>query len=120
MSSPEKYKERFTIVDRRRQKKRKAEHSPLLNTPPGSSSISTPGTPTRPQPSNFDYPNIVPVIFRDADRKFKTVKKVMSELSQCHPELRVSRVNNLANKGFFIIENTTRQLSKVKTKRRLA
>ena len=91
MASPGKDKEGFTIVDRRRQKKRKAEHSPLLHTPPGSSSTSTPGTPTRPKPSNFDYPNTVAAIFRDADTKFKNVKQVMSELSQYHPEFRVSR-----------------------------
>ena len=110
MPSPERDKEGFTIVDRRRQKKRKMEHSPLLHTPPGSSSASTPGTPAHPKPSNFDYPNTVPVIFRHADPKFKTVKQVMIELSQYHPELRVSRVKDLPNKGFFIIGNTPRDV----------
>ena len=90
--------------------KRKAKHSPLLHTPPGSSSTSTPGTPTRPKSSNFDYHNTIPVIFRDADPKFRTVKQVMSELSQYHSELRVSRVKNLSNKGFFIIRNTPRDV----------
>ena len=74
MTSPERDKEGFTLVDRRRQKKRKGEHSPLLHTPAWSSSASTPQTPTRPKPSNFDYPNTVPVIFRDADPKFKSSK----------------------------------------------
>ena len=91
------------LFDRRRQKKRKAEHSPLLHTPPGNSATSTPGTPTGPKLSNFNYPDTVPVIFRDADPNFKTVKQVMSELSQYHPELRISRVKDLPNKGFFII-----------------
>ena len=54
MASPERDKEGFTLVDRKRQKKRKAEHSPLLDTPPGSSSASTSGTPTVPKPSNFN------------------------------------------------------------------
>ena len=75
MASPERDKEAFAIVDRRRQKKWKAEHSPLLHTPLGSSSTSTPGTPTRPKPSNFDYPNTVPVIFRDAEPKPKLLNK---------------------------------------------
>ena len=101
MASPERDKEGFTLVDRKRQKKRKAEHSPLLHISPGSSSTSPPGTPTRPKSSNFDYPNTVPVIFRDDDQKFKTVKQVMSELSQYHLELRVSRVKDLSNKVFF-------------------
>ena len=106
MASPKRDKEGFTTVDRRRQKKRKAEHPPPLHTSPGSSSASTSGTPTRPKPSNFDYPNTIPVIFGDSDPKFKSVKQVMSELSQYHPELRVSRVKDLPNRRFFIIRNT--------------
>ena len=98
MASPGRDKEKFTSVDRRRQKMRKAEHSPL-HTSPWSSSTSTPGTPTRLKSSKFDYLNTVPVTFRDADPKFKTVKQVMSELSQYYPELRVSRVKDLPNKG---------------------
>ena len=46
MASPERDKEEITLVDRKRQKKRKAEHSPPLHTPSGSSSTSTPGIPT--------------------------------------------------------------------------
>ena len=110
MASPERDKDGFTIVDRRRQKKRKAKHSPLLHTPPGGSSTSAPGTPTRPKPSNFDYPNSVPVIFRDADPKFQSVKQVMSELREYQPELRVSRVKDLPNRGLFIIGNTPRDV----------
>ena len=34
----------------------------------------------------------------------------MSELSQYHPEFRVSRVKDLPNKGFFIIGNTPRNV----------
>ena len=34
----------------------------------------------------------------------------MSELSQYHPELRVSRVKDHPNKGFFIIGNTPRNI----------
>ena len=110
MASSERDKEGLTLVDRKRQKKRKAEQSPLLHTPPGSSSTSTPGTPTRPKPSNFDSSNTVPAIFRDADPKFNSVKQIMSELSQYHPELRVSRVKDLPNKGFLVIGNTPRDV----------
>ena len=101
MASPERDKDGFTIVDRRRQKKRKAEHSPLLQTPPGSSLASAPGTPTCPKSSNFDYPNTASTIFRDADPKFQSVKQVMSELSQYHSELRVSRAKDLPNRDFL-------------------
>ena len=114
MASPERDKEGFTLVDRKRQKKRKARHSSLLHTPPGSSWINTPGTPTRPKSSNFDYHNTVPVIFRDADPKFKSVKQVLSKLSQYHHELRVSIVKDLPDKGFLMIGNTPRDEKKIK------
>ena len=110
MATPERDKEGFTLVDRKRQKKRKAKHSPLFHTPPGCCSASSSGSPTCPKPSHFNYPNTVPVIFRDADPKFTSVKEIMSELSQYHPELRVSRVKDLPNKGFFIIGNTPRDV----------
>ena len=119
VASPERDKEGFTLVDRKRQKKRKAEHSPLLHTPPGSSSTSTPGTPTRPKSSNFDYPNTVPAIFRDVDPKFKSVKQVMSELSQYHPELRVSRVKDLPKKRFLIIGNTPRDVLTLQSEKKM-
>ena len=96
--------------DRKKQKKRKAEHSPLLHTPPGISSASSSGSPTRSKPSSFNFPNQVPIIFRDADAKFKSVKQVMSELSQYHSELRVSRVKDLPNQSFLIVGNTPRDV----------
>ena len=110
MATPERDKEGFILVDRKKQKKRKAEHSPLLHTPPGSSSASSSRSPTRPKPSSFNFPNQVPIIFRDADEKFKSVKQVMSELSQYHPELRVSRVKDLPNRSFLVVGNTPRDV----------
>ena len=110
MATPERDKEGFTLVDRKRQKKRKVEHSNLLHTPPGSCSASSSGSPTCPKPSHFNYPNTVPVIFRDADSKFTAVKQIMSQLSQYHAELRVSRVKDLPNKEFFIVGNTPRDV----------
>ena len=50
-----------------------------------------------------------------ADPKFNSVKQIMSELSQYHPELRASRVKDLPNKGFLTIGNTSRDI-KVKIK----
>ena len=97
-------------MDRKRQKKRKAEHSPLLHTPPGSSSASSPGSPTRFKPSSPNFPNTAPIIFRDADAKFTSAKQVMSELSQYHPELRVSRAKDLPNQSFLIVGNTPRDV----------
>ena len=108
MATPERDKEGFTLVDRKRKKKRKAEQSPLLHTPPGSCSASSSGSPTRSKPSNSNYPNTVPVIFRDADPKFTSVKHVMSELSQYHPWLRVCRVKDPPKQGFLIVGNTPR------------
>ena len=119
MASPERDKEGFTLVDRKRQKKRKAENSPLLHIPPDSSSTSIPGTPIRPKSSNLDYPNTVPVIFRDADPKFNSVKQVMSKLSQYHSELRVSRVRDLPNKGFLIIGNTPRDVLTLQSEKKM-
>ena len=110
MATPERDKEGFILVERKKQKKRKAEHSPLLHTPPGSSSASSSRSPTRPKPSSFNFPNQVPIIFRDADEKFKSVKQVMSELSQYHPELRVSRVKDLPNRSFLVVGNTPRDV----------
>ena len=110
MATPERDKEGFILVDRKKQKKRKAEHSPLLHTPPGSSPASSSRSPTCSKPSSFNFPNTVPIILRDAGAKFTSVKQVMSELSQYHPELRVSRVKDLPNQSFLIVGNTPRDV----------
>ena len=75
MVSPERDKEGFTLVGRRRQKKRKAEHSPLLHTLPRSSSTSTPGNPPRPKPSISDYPNSNTVPSKILTRNLKLLNK---------------------------------------------
>ena len=95
------------------------EHSALLHTPPGSSSTSTPGTQTRPKSSSSDYADTVPAIFRDADPEFKSIKQVMSELSQYYPEFRVSRVKDLPNKRFLMIGNTPRDVITLQSKIRM-
>ena len=43
----------------------------------------------------------------------------MSELSQFHPELRVSRVKDLPNKGFLIIGNTPRDVLTLQSEKKM-
>ena len=110
MVTSEKDKEGFITIGRSKQKKRKADASPVLQTPPGSNSASTPGTTTHPKTPNFDFPNSTPLIIGDVDPKFTNVKLVMSELRQYPPDLRVSRVKDLPNNKFLVIGNTLRDV----------
>ena len=82
MANPD--KDGFTLVKGGRQsKKRKADGSPLLHSPPGASSASPINTPARPRPST--HKNSVPIILSDVDPKFNSVVKLMSDLRQFHP-----------------------------------
>ena len=97
MANPD--KDCFTLVKGGKQsKKRKADGSPLLHSPPGASSASPINTPARPRPST--YKNSVPIILSDVDPKFNSVVKLMSELRQFHPSHRVSRSRNSKTTGF--------------------
>ena len=99
----------FTLVKGDRQaKKRKAERSPQLNTPPGASSASPPNTPARLKPSSFK--NTIPVILSDVDPKFNSKVELMSELKQFHPYIKVSKVLERKNNSFLIIEDTPRDV----------
>ena len=81
----------FTLVKGGRQaKKRKAEGSPQLNSPPGASTASPTSTPAGPQPSSVK--NVIPVILSDVDPKFSTKVKLMSELKQFHPHFLESKI----------------------------
>ena len=71
-------------------KKRKASGSPSL--PPASQ-------PTTP-PSN--YKNKTPLIATGIDPKFNTPVKIMSELRQYHPNLRVLQIKQTKNGWIFI------------------
>ena len=71
-------------------KKRKASESPSL--PPASQ-------PTTP-PSN--YKNKTPLIATGIEPKFNTSIKIMSELKQYHPNLRVSQIKQTKNGWIFI------------------
>ena len=100
----------FTLVKGGRQaKKRKAEGSPQLNSPPGASTASPTSSPARPQPSSIK--NVIPVILSDVDPKFSTKVKPMSELKQFHPNIKVSKVMEKKNSSFFIIGDTPRDVA---------
>ena len=91
----------FTLIKGGRQaKKRKAEESPQLNSPPGASTASPSNTPARPKPSSFK--NVIPVILSDVGPKFSSKVKLMSELKQFHPNIKVSKVLE-KNNDFLII-----------------
>ena len=59
----------------------------------GTSSASPINTPARPRTST--HKNSVPIILSDVDPKFNSVVKLMSELRQFHPSLRVSKVQDI-------------------------
>ena len=98
----------FTLVKRVRQNKnRKAERS---LSPPVASTASPSNSPARPKPSSFE--NTILVILSDADPKFNTKIKLMSELKQFHPDTEVSRVVlERKNNSFLIIGDTPRELA---------
>ena len=104
--------DRFTLVKGGRQaKKRKAEGSPQLNSPPraSSSTASPTSTPARPQPSSIK--NVIPVILSDVDPKFSTKVKLMSELKQFHLHIKVSKFLEKKNNSFLIIGDTPRDVA---------
>ena len=87
----------------RQNRKRKAEGSPLLYSPPGASTASLSNTPARPKPSSFK--NTIPVILSDVDHKFSNKVKLMSELKQFHPTIKVSKVLERKNDSFLLMGN---------------
>ena len=98
----------FTLVKGGRQaKKQKAEGSPQLNSPPGASLASPSNTPAGPKPISFK--NNIPVILSDVDPKFNPKVKLMSELKQFHPNIKVSKVMKKTN-SFLIIRDTPRDV----------
>ena len=96
-------------ADRARSERQTDLLSPLLHSPPGASSASPINTPARPRPST--YKNSVPIILSDVDLKFNSVVKLMSELRQFHPSLRVSKVQELKNNRFLVIGDTPRDVA---------
>ena len=82
--------------------KRKAERSPQLNSPPGASSASPSNTPA--------LKNTIPVILSDVDPNFNSKVKLMSEMKQFHPNIKVSKVLERKNNSFLIIGDTPRDV----------
>ena len=100
----------FTLVKGGRQaKKRKAEGSPQLNSPPGAGAASPTSTPARPQPSSVK--NVIPVILSDVDPKLSIKVKLMRELNQFHPHIKVSKVLEKKNNSFLIVGDTRRDVA---------
>ena len=99
----------FTLVKGGRQNKnRKTEGSPLLYLRPGAGTASPSNTPGRPKPSFFK--NTISVILSDVDPKFNSKVKLMSELKQFHPNIKVSKVLERENSSFLLIEDTPRHV----------
>ena len=90
--------EGFTEVTRDR-KKRKASGSPTLPSQPKPSSSQPPlGTPVRPNPN---IKNTIPVILSGVNEEFRNWRKLMGELRQFHPSLKISQIKELS-KGDFL------------------
>ena len=109
--------DRFTLVKRGRQaKKRNAERSPQLYSPPGASTASSSNTPTRLKPS---FKNIILVILSDVDTKFNTKVKLMSKLKQFHSNIKVSKILERKNNSFLIIGDTPRDVAILQNESRM-
>ena len=91
----------FTEVTRKR-KKHKATGSPTLPTlQKTGSSEPPPGTPTRPKPAIIK--NKIPVILSGIKAEHKNWRKLLGELRQFHPDLKVSQIKELPKGDFLII-----------------
>ena len=91
----------FTEISRKR-KKRKATGSPTLPTlqKTGSSELP-PGTPTRPKPAIIK--NKILVVLSGINAEHKNWRKLLSELRQFHPGLKVSQIKELPKGDVLII-----------------
>ena len=92
--------EGFTEITRSR-KKRKASGSPTLPSQPKPGSSEPPlGTPVRPKPN---IKNTIPVILSGVNEEFRNWRKLMGELRQFHPSLKISQIKELPKGNFLII-----------------
>ena len=90
----------FTEVTRKR-KKRKATGSPTLPTlQKTGSSERPPRTPTRPKPASIK--NKIPVILSGIKEEHKNWRKLLGELRQFHPSLKISQIKE-SKVDFLII-----------------
>ena len=81
----------------------------MLHSPPGASSTSPINTQASPRPST--YKKSIPIILSDVDPKFNSVVKLMSELRQFQPSLRVSKVQELKSNRFLVTGDTPRDVA---------
>ena len=101
----------FTFMDEdgfKQNKKRKAEGSSLLYSLPGASSANPSDTSARPNLSPFK--NTIPVILSDVDPKFNNKVKLINELKQFHPTIKVIKVLERKNNSFLLVVDTPRDV----------
>ena len=104
MANPD--KDGFTLVKGGRQSKNRKADGSLASFSTGASPINTPACP---RPST--YKNSIPIILSDVDLKFNSVVKLMRELRQFHPDLRVSKVQELKNNRLLVIGDIPRDVA---------
>ena len=82
-------------------KKRKATGSPTLPTlQKTGSSEPPPETPTRPKPASIK--NKIPVILSGIKEEHKNWRKLLGELRQFHPSLKISQIKELPKGDFWL------------------
>ena len=68
-----------------------------------------PALQSQPKPSSIK--NVIPVILSDVDSKFSTEVKLMIELKQFHPNIKVPKILEKKSKSFLIIGDTPRDVA---------
>ena len=85
-------------------KKHKASGSPNLPSQPKQGSSEPPlGTPVRPKPN---IKNTIPVILNGVNEEFRNWRKLMGELRQFDPSLKILQIKELSKGNFLIIEDS--------------
>ena len=89
-------------------KKRKTSNSPTLpSQPKPGSPESQLGTPVPPKPSTE---NLISVILSGVNEQFRNWRKLMGELRQFHPSLKISQVKELSKGNFLIIMDSVQDV----------
>ena len=97
----------FTEVFRGR-KKRKASGSPTLPSQPKPGSPEPPlETPVRPKPN---IKNTIPVILSGVNEEFRNWRKLLGELRQFQPSLKISQIKELSKGDFLIIGDSVQDV----------
>ena len=89
-------------------KKSKASGSPTLSSQPKPGSSESPlGTPVSPKPN---IKNTIPVILSGVNEEFRSCRKLMGELRQFHPSLKISQIKELSKENFLIIGDSVQDV----------